>query len=186
MGQRQRVVMPKLKKIKMWCSLMFLLPWFFMILISILLWSGFFSVECSWFISNLMFMIYFQLFFGFAKRCVVWLGDGVTLLEKSCFFSDSWWRPLTWPNLWSPCFFSFPDVGALMMSHPCVQHLLGCKSFVGFLRASDGSSFHWADCLMGMWHLFSYLFFLGTCSSFWFKWPSPVRLANCYSSGGPA
>lgn len=37
----------------MWCSLMFLLPWFFMILISILLWSVFFfSVECSWFISN--------------------------------------------------------------------------------------------------------------------------------------
>lgn len=133
---------------------MFLLPWFFMILISILLWSvGFFSVECLWFISNLMFMIYFQLFFGFAKRCVVWLGDGVTLLEKSCFFSDSWWRPLTWPNLWSPCCFPFPDVGALMMSHPCVQHLLGCASFVGFLWASGGSSFHWADCLMGMWHL---------------------------------
>lgn len=49
--------------------------------------------------------------------------------------------------------FSFPDVDALMMSHPCVQHLLGCESFVGFLRASGRCSFHWVDYPMRMWHL---------------------------------
>lgn len=41
------------------------------------------------------------------------------------------------------------------MSHPCVQHLLGCASFLGFLRASGRCSFHWVDCLMGMWHLYA-------------------------------
>lgn len=42
-----------------------------------------------------------------------------------------------------------------MTSHSCVQHLLGCKSFLGFPRASGRCSCHWVDCLMGMWHLYA-------------------------------
>lgn len=49
----------------------------------------------------LLFMICFQLPFCLAKPCVAWLGDDVSLLEKSCPFSDSLQCPSAWPNLWS-------------------------------------------------------------------------------------
>lgn len=49
----------------------------------------------------LLFMICFQLPFCLAKHCVAWLGDDVSLLEKSCPFSESLQCPSAWPNLWS-------------------------------------------------------------------------------------
>lgn len=116
----------------------------FMILISILLWIVFKDHD----------------FFGSPFRLpgAVCYGLVVALFCGEVLFL--FWLIMTFLNLTqsvllSLLFFSFPDVGALMMSHPCVRHLLGCEGFVGFLRASGRCSFHWVDCLVGMWHLYA-------------------------------
>lgn len=109
-------------------------------------------------ISTLLWIIFndHDLFWCFVLPSTVWYDLVMALF---CWKSlVSFWFMMTYLNLTqsvipSLLFFSFPDVDALMMSHPCVQHLLGCESFMGFLRTSGGCSFHWVNCLMGMWHL---------------------------------
>lgn len=109
-------------------------------------------------ISTFLWIIFndHDLFWSFVLPSTVWYDLVMALF---CWNSlVSFWLIMMSLNLTQPViflllFFSFPDVDALMMSHLCVQHLLGCESFVGFLRASGRCSFHWVDYPMRMWHL---------------------------------
>lgn len=124
MEQCQWVVMLKLKMIELNvpCAVIFFHDFWFLSSLNYL------SVRCSWFVSDFCFVLPSTVWYDLVMMLLCW--------ENPCSFSDSLWCPSTRSNLCSPGFFPSPDVGGLMTSHPCVPHLLGCWTCLGFPRAS--------------------------------------------------
>lgn len=141
MEQCQWVVMLKLKMIELNvpCAVIFF-SWFLISLFSEL-------PFCS------LFMICFRLLFCFAQHYVVWLGDDVTLLGKSLFLFWltmmsldpiqpvlSWLLSISW-------YWWLNDIASLHSTSA------GMLDLSGFPKGLFECSFHWANCLMGMWHM---------------------------------